>query len=164
MNLTLKNLPSLIREVTPAVNAYLIAEAHAEVVAEHVHEKIDRPLLDIYCFKNERTGAEITEAKNLYLAGDIDLTAFYKERDDEIAKQYPGITRGHCPALVAEGLARDAKRLVADIACKHLGGGLTSDKFICQGLEKYDRLVDLTVGLVVNRPGYKNPLTGKAVA
>lgn len=161
MNLNLKNLPALIREVTPAVNAYLLAKCHAEITAEQVHEKIDRPLLDLYCFRNERTGAEITKVSHLYLAGDVDLSAFWAERDAEIAKQYPGITPGHCPALIAEGLERDARRLVVEIACQHIGLGLDADKVICAGLEKYQKLTDLVVSFVVSQRDYKNPLTRK---
>ena len=36
-------------------------------------------------------------------------------------------------------------------------------KLLCAGLDKYRQFIDLVVGLVVNAPGFKNPLTGQEV-
>jgi hypothetical protein len=70
-----------------------------------------------------------------------------------------------CPALTAESLQNDAEHLIIDAVAEMIGDSDDlAHNLICAGLDKYYQFIDLAVKMVVNMPGFKNPLTGEVAA
>ena len=68
----------------------------------------------------------------------------------------------HCPALAAEAIQRQAEQLLIKTAWPLIAPeGSTAEPPLIYG-DQRKRLIDLLCRLVVNQPGYKNPLTGAA--
>ena len=66
----------------------------------------------------------------------------------------------NCPALTAESMQRDAEHLIIDTMAEMLGESEElGHNLICAGMDKYHQFIDLAVKMVVNMPGFKNPLT-----
>ncbi len=157
----------LTPEVKSCVNAYLMERAYAETMRDKV-DKIHRDILTqcpIYADVHGHS-QQIFESKDLYLCGNDALCQdFYEEADKRLraAKLKPDdMPASHCPALVAEHLQVKCEWMLIDAAGKPFG--ITADNIMCSkdGLGNRQKFIDLVVGLVVNAPGFKNPLTGKA--
>ncbi len=164
-----------------SVNAYLLARTLFEVEREKVDEIHKRVLKDNRFFEDEdiseirsRTekGERITEPKNAWTMSTEDhktycsfvrddlVKAGYEIKDIEGEEYYSY----KCPALSAENVKRDAEHLIVDTFSASLDfGDDFAHKLLCNGLDTYHKFIDLCVGVVVNMPGYKNPLTGKEV-
>lgn len=164
--------PIIPQDVKSAVSAYLMARTFAEVTREKV-DAIHLAILQeapIYANCDHEDGHPILESKDLYLADDQEdeIKDFYKKGDKRLraAGLKPAeMEEDFCPALVAECLQRDTERLVIHAGAEMVGkpnGKDFANGLLCLGLEQYQRFVDLTVGMVVNSPGFKSPLTGKA--
>ena len=154
-----------------AVNAYLMATAYAQTIREKVDE-IERDVLAQCPLKVAEEWKDglgdipelITDPKYVYLA---DLQSEeYKEHMNENRKRQEeaGLRKNiknpdFCPALVAESLVRQTKRLIVEIGADFIERPeLTPDKLLSSGLKNYNKFVDLCCSLIVNEPGYKSPL------
>jgi hypothetical protein len=164
-----KDIPRIVEALTPAVNAALLAKTFAQCEREKM-DKVDRYLLEgiaIYTSEENATRGRKVERvldHNLLYLADLEsepVKFYYQERQKEVDALGYKLPRGHCPALVAEGLERQARRLLVDCAAEFFG--VTFDQVLGAGLEKLEKYEALLIGLVVNFPGYKNPLTGEAV-
>jgi len=113
----------------------------------------------------------ITDPKWAWLMSKDDFDEYYAECQFRIKNngwQIAGECEGHCPALVAEHLQTQAEWALI-LAAEEFFPGVTNDKLLCGtqdtlGLECRQKYLDLLVKLVVNAPGYRNPLTKQAVA
>lgn len=110
------------RDCAPDARAVLLAQAFMELERERVDAYI-RPIFDKYGFEvaakwqeRGRTAA-ITVPRDLYLCDDEVQVACYFEECDQAHRAH-GFTgpKGHCPALVAEGLHRTAKACLVGLA------------------------------------------------
>jgi hypothetical protein len=143
--------PKAVSEaIEPSVNAVLMATAYAQAMRERC-DKIQRRLL-----ASGRYGGD-GEPKYTYLLPDeaaaryfADLDAAYREAG------YTDLEPGHCPALIAESLQRDAERALIE-AAEEFFPGVTLHKLLCAGLDKHREFLDLLIKLVVNRDGYRAP-------
>jgi len=167
--LTIENAKAASRELVSAVNAVLMAKAYALCERERM-DKLDTELLQkfpIYSAgKHGRPVERITNGKDMFLADldSADVVFHYAERQHRINEMGYKLPDGHCPACVAEELQRAAERLLIDSAVEYFPD-VTFDKIMqapncIENLRKY---IKLLCGLVVNAPGYKNPLTQKVV-
>jgi len=164
--------------VKSAVNAYLMARTHAEVLRARV-DQIERHILETAPYYSDpkltrKPKERITEPKYSYLLEDSEAIDYYMavktalvEAGFEI-KLAPGEPEHHyfCPACVAESLQRDTEHLLIECAAEWLDEE-EPEKFagrlLCRGLADLHRFIDLVVGCVVAHPDYRNPLTGKKV-
>lgn len=168
-----KKAPQLI----PAVNAYMMARAFAEVQRAAV-DKIERRLLaESEYFADKDTpradGQRITEPKQSYLMHDDDFKKYASAVRRELEREGYKIKQGNnrdgslsedswnyrCPALVAESLQRQAERVLVEAAASVLNFGeeFTFDKLVCAGMDKLRAFIDLTCRFVVGLPEYKRP-------
>jgi len=166
------------RELTPIVDAYLMAKAYAELQREKV-DAIQRRLLDATEYYPDRTlgrrgitkRERITDPKSTWLMSDTDSNKYLTDLRNELTAA--GYTIEDipdqpywiytCPALSAETLQIDAERALIHQAGELLNCGPDFyHRLLCAGLDKLHEFVDLCVKMVVNAPGYKNPLTGRA--
>ena len=160
--------------VKSAVNAYLMAR----ILAECEREKVDtlaREILEtgIYHadlkFVNKRghVGERITEPDKAWMMEAEEHHAYLI--DLRKAVQDAGYTiksilgepeySYNCPALTAESMQRDAEHLIIDTMAEMLGeSDDLGHNLICAGMDKYHQFIDLAVKMVVNMPGFKNPL------
>ena len=174
-----KTMPEVPQEMKSAVNAYMMARAYAETMRERVDVIQRRLLADTAYFadpemaERRRVDERVTDPKLTFLMKDdefhdylIDLKAELK-KDGLTVKEYPGDPEYSygCPALIAEDLQMTTERLVIDTGAAFMGedGGEFHYKLLCAGMDKYHAFIDLVCKLVVNLPGFKNPLTGEAV-
>jgi len=171
------------KDITPAVksavNAYLLARANAELHREKV-DKIAKKILstatyyaDVKHLSRGRIKSErILEHKDCWLMSEDEGHEYFVDLRYELEQSGYKIesTIGDpewsycCPALTAECLQTDTEHLVIDSAAEMLGEDETfRNKLLCNGFDSYRKFIDLVVGLVVNTPGFKNPLTGEVV-
>jgi hypothetical protein len=161
-------------DITPAiksaVNAVLMAKAMALVQRERV-DQIERRILAQATYRGmpewiERglCPARILDPKETYMIREEDQEDYRAEWQIAIDALGYKLPRDHCPALIAEDLQRQAEAVLIEAAEPVFG--VTKDQLFqsAKGLENYRRYIDLLCGLVVKLPGYKNPLTGKAVS
>jgi len=159
--------------VKSSVNAYLMARAYAETMREKVDE-VYKETLDIFPLYTdlERRGGDKTQ--RIYNPGRM-----YLSKDDETCKDVyadvnfqlrkkgikpDSMPDGHCPALTAEHIVVKTKHLLIDSMAEMLGEDDDfQHKLLCAGLDKYQEFIDLAVRLVVNMPGFKNPLTKEEI-
>ena len=161
-------------DVKSAVNAYLMARTLAECEREKV-DSLAREILGTASYHAdpkfvtiERTSERITDPGKAWMMEAkehhdylIDLRkalqdAGYtiKSIPDEAEYSYS------CPALMAEGLQRDAEHLLIDATAAMIGEkDDLRHNLICAGMDKYHQFIDLAVKMVVNMPGFRNPLT-----
>jgi len=163
------------KDVTPgvksAVNAYLMARVYAETMREEV-DKIERAVLKECPLSNGREqkrgmpAKEITDPKYTYhCTNEDELQDYYEEcdkRERKASLKPDSMPFDHCPALVAENIQNKTQWLICDVAAEMLkmdfDGKELNHRLLCMGLDKYNQFIDLVVGLVVNLPGFKNPL------
>lgn len=167
-------------DVTPAVKAavkaYLMARARAEVIRAEV-DKIERAILAECPLTNglEQEHGEpprkITDPKHVYLCTDEALTSDYyaecNHRERKAGLKPADMPDTHCPALCAEHLVTQAEWAIETAAAVMLGlpfdGRELNGRLLSLGLEARHKFIDLVVGLVVNLPDFKNPVTGELV-
>ena len=164
--------------VKSAVNAYLMARTLAECERERV-DKIANEILntakyyaDSKFITRGRTSGRITENKDAWMLREdehrdflIDLkTALIKAGYKIKSKLNEPEYSYNCPALSAEHLLTQTGWLVVDTTAEMIGESNDfRDRLLCIGLKKYNEFIDLAVKMVVNTPGFKNPLTGAKV-
>lgn len=162
---------SVAAELRPAVDAVLMTMAHAQLMREKV-DAIQREILaecpltpGELATKMEET-APITNPKDVYLCDDAaQLEDYYAECDKRTraAGLKPvDMATEYCPALVAESAQREAEHLMLDCFAELIefdgGGELFRHRLLCRGLDEFKRAKDLCIKIVVNMPGYQNPL------
>ena len=151
--------------VKSAVNAYLLARAHANTMREIVN-KYYKEALEIYPLYTDRhkKAEQIYDVKRMYLSEDeqtcedVYNDVEYRLRRDGIKP--PEMPDGQCPALVAESIQRDAENLIIEATGEMLGMDIDSLEIKTRLLHmgKYYEYIDLVCKLVVNLPDFKNPL------
>jgi hypothetical protein len=161
-------------EVKAAVAAYLLARTFAECKREQV-DAVERealaecPLPVLEEFRERGRPEYITDPRLTYMAKPDEFAEHCREcsaRERERGIKPADMPEEHCPALVAENARRRAEQFLIECAARMLEAP-EPEKFgallLCdpkgKGLERRQRFVDLTVGLVVNAPGFTNPLT-----
>jgi hypothetical protein len=158
------------KSLTPAVNAVLMARVFAESERERVDD-IARKVLseqNYYGRKDYHSGDRITDPKKSWLLDDQSFATYHaKMQAIHLANGFADAAKGFCPALVAEEVERQAEHVLIECAAEFFPG-VTVNALLCgtkerRGLECYKHFIDLCIGLVVNSPGYRNPLTGKIV-
>ena len=169
--------PEITQAVKSAVNAYLLTCANAEVHREKV-DAIQRNILatanyytDEKFLNRGRTIKEkIIETKDTWFMSSGESHDYFSdlrmalERSGYKIESTPGDPEWSysCPALTAECLQTDAEHILIDAAAEMLGETKDfRDKLLCNGMDNWNKFIDLVVGLVVNMPGFKNPLTGE---
>jgi hypothetical protein len=160
-----------IEDITPeiksAVGTYLLAKAYAQTMREAVN-LIHREILvecPIFADDTERRGnhkgKQILSSGQLYLCSNEALCDdFYAESNTRLRKvglKPDAMPDDHCPALVAENLERLAAQSLIESA-QVVFHGLTVQKLLCAGLDKYNQYIDLLCRLVVSMPDFKAPI------
>jgi hypothetical protein len=176
MDTTKLTAASVAAELRPAVDAVLMTMALAELMREKV-DAIQRailtecPLTPGELAKKMGETAPITEPKAVYLCDDAaQLEDYYAECDkrERAAGLKPAdMDKEFCPALVAESVQNDAELLMLDTFAELIkfegGGKLFRRRLLCRGLDEFKRAKDLCIKIVVNMPGYQNPLSRLAM-
>ncbi len=161
--------------VKSAVNAYLMARTLAECEREKVdalaHEILKTGIYHAdlkFVKRGISTNERITDPDKAWMLEAeehhdylIDLRKAMQDAGYTI-KSIPGEPEYsyNCPALTAESMQRDAEHLIIDAMAEMLGESKElGHNLICAGLDKYHQFIGLAVKMVVNMPGFKNPLT-----
>ena len=176
--------PKITQDVKSAVNAYLLARAYAETIRDKV-DSIQRKILESAKYyidpkhlerhRRRKTDERITDPDETWLLSDSEHHDYLIGLKHELIKagfeikSIPGKPEYSyfCPALVVEDLQRKTEKIMIDAAAKMLGNEVEAEDFhhglLCAGLDKYHEFIDLVCKLVVNLPGFQNPLTGKTI-
>jgi hypothetical protein len=163
-----------INDITPgikaAVGAMLIAQAHAQTVRGQVDE-VGRellkacPLPDDSSARRGEPGRFITDPKYVYHCSDeILLADHYAALNHELRKRGikpAGMADDYCPACVAESVLLTARRAVVELTGPLFG---VNWPMLCRYMPGKNKMAlvewcDLWAGLIVNLPGFKNPMT-----
>ena len=157
--------------VNIAVNAYLLARAAAETMRAEVDKvylavltSSAGQLLTSPSLYDKTPQRSILTQSDMYLSEDEEKCRWvYDEVHIRLVKA--GLKKADvevdiCPALVLENLLVQAENNLIDIAGGQLG--VTREMlWKADNLKKADnrkKFIDLTVGLVVNSPGYEKPV------
>ena len=160
------NIKEVVKALNPAVNAYLLARTHAEVWRERMEEWDRAELARFEYWTDPKISREprcrVMDPHDVYEMCEDDATEFYQTRQEYVTSlKVKGLSFGSCPALVAECVQRDTAHSLIEIAAKTIPAcaGVTLNGLLCckNGLETYQKFIDLVVGLVVNAPGYRAP-------
>lgn len=154
---TVTDVKRLAVDLRPFVNAVLMAELFAKMERERVRP-IYAEVLDYCDVRDKRTGERITDPDKAWRMSDEAAAEYYPECDKRIheVEGWRSLPKGHCPALVAEGIQRDAERLMFTEAAK-VFPELHPDRLYCSRLELIRKGRELLMGLVINAPGYIPP-------
>ncbi len=165
---------ALLQDISPHVSNVLLAMVMAKAERERV-DVIQRRILaeDEYTGRMHERSEQgdvqyrITEPKDTYHMDDQSSEQYFARCDAEYKRAGYDLEPGFCPALIADSLKRDAEHALIDAAETHFPG-LAVNKLLCgtadkNGLEALQSYLDLLIGMVVNSPGFRNPLTGKVV-
>ena len=150
-----------------AVDAVLMARAYAEVKRDQVDAiKRDELALCHYYVAEEHAkrrgvGERITEPGLDWLMSEERFSEYImqiKKVERERGVKPDDMPDDHCPACVAETVRMQAERLLIDTAWPLVSeDGSERGKGMLYG-DKRQLFLDLICKMVVNRPGYKNPL------
>lgn len=154
-----------------AVDAVIMARSYYEVKREQV-DAIKREELSLCHYyvaeehaKRRGVGERITEPGLDWLMSEERFAEYHlqiRKVERERGVKPDDMPDEHCPACVAETVLMQAERLLIDIAWPLISeDGNERGKGMLYG-EKRKLFLDLICSMVINRPGYKNPLTGKA--
>ncbi len=154
------------------VNNLLLATTLAQIERERVYKIQWRVLQEgIYTGRDRKDGEQfrVLDPKISYLMDDQSAKLYFARLNAiHLAEGFKKAAEGCCPALTAEHLKIQAEWALLK-AAEEFFPGVTNDKLLCgvkgkNGLDTRREYLDLLIGLVVNAPGYKNPLTGKEVS
>jgi len=156
---------NISRACEPAVNAVLLAKAYAAVKREQV-DAVSRRLLaeSVYRTKDEPQN-RITEPRYDWMMGSEAFAGYQAARNKALLDagiKPADMPADHCPALVAEHLLVKAEWAMLETAWALVvpEGPVDGWKNLYGEMRK--KFIELVIKMVVNRPGYKNPLTCKA--
>lgn len=147
-------------EFHSAARAVLLATAHAQLQRERM-DALDRELLAERAWMTDlnlpphEPSKRITEPKDTWLMSDADGKNYHAERQRRIDAMGYRLPDGHCPALTAEHIQRQAERVLVDLAAPLFG--MDADKLLCAGLENYRKFIALTMKLIVSLPSFRPP-------
>ena len=152
------------------VDTILIAMSAAKVAREAVNIIQRHVLADQNYYGREHDGRQvrITDPKRTHLLDKQSADAYYARLNAiHLADGFKPAANGHCPALTAEALQVEAENTLI-VAAEPYFPGMTNARLLRgsekrNGVELRRKYLDLLIKLVVNSPGYCNPLTGKAV-
>lgn len=142
------------------VNNLLVTMAIAEQKREEV-EAIQRSVLaeNVYEYDAERwarleVSGRITDPDECHLMRDDHAQDYYSKLNAiHLANGFEDAAKGYCPALCAESLIVKAKNILMDAAQEFTG----FERAKIWKSEHRRKYLDLLIGAVVNRPGYKKP-------
>lgn len=161
--LTVSDIPRIQAALTPAVNAYLLATAYAKFERERVNVIYSGILAKSPGYLDDE-GKRITSPRDAWrIADKRESEIYYAECQDAIDAAGYKLPRGHCPALVAENVQRDAAKVLIDAAGEFFA---VTDQQLWQqpnSLQVRQEYIDLLVGLVVSSPDYVSPAIKVAV-
>lgn len=155
----------------PAVNAVLLAKAYAEIKRDQVDAVSSRILAEgVYMVAPDRQdhGREnerITEPRFDWLMSAESFVGYHAKRNKillETGIKPADMPDDHCPALVAEHLLVKAEWALLETAWALVAPDQPADGWENLYGEMREKFIDLVIKMVINRPGYKNPLTGAA--
>jgi len=175
------------QELISCVNAFLMARTLATLETE----KVDAIKLNIIttadywpdkadCEKYGDDYAPIKDIKHSYRMRDDEFISYISDVRKALEnagyeiKDIPG--EGYhsyfCPALTKQHLQTECEWLLIEAGARMIGYENPKDmngELLCltsngkSGIENRRAFIDLLCGLVINWPGYKNPLTGEEV-
>lgn len=152
--------------VRPFVDTLLLATATAELERERV-DKIQRKVLaeSVYVgATRDDSGAtfRVTEPKDSWQMTTADSAKYLSTLDAiHLAEGFAKAADGYCPALTAENLKLKAEWALITAAEPFFD--ITNGQLVSAGKGKRAKYLELLIGLVVNMPGYRSPLKGKAI-
>lgn len=154
------NPETIAKDLTPAVDALLMATALAQLEREKV-DAVKQNLLDTHIFTmlndDDTPGPRITSPKYDWRMLDADHKKYCALLNAHfLAEGFTDAKRGICPALQAESTQRDAEQILIKCAETHFEG-VTSHRLLCNGIDKRKMYIDLLIKVVVNNPNYKTP-------
>jgi len=157
--------------VKTAVSAVLVATAAAQAKREQVDE-IKREILttatyyaDPKLIDRGRAPERIMDPKRDWMLRDdehADYLATLNQWERQRGVKPDDMPDGHCPALVLETLQTRAEQCLIQCGLDMIGQSRDLQHVMFGDDRK--RFISLLIGLVVNLPDFKHPLTGKAVA
>lgn len=138
------------------VNAWLNAKVQTDALRVEV-DKIERAALQANPLFTH-SGAPITDPALIYTArNDNALEAFYARVDLEKrrANLSIGLPAGACPYLISRNRLIYIEHAIADLVCPVLD--ITKQELLAvgDGLETWNRFINLTVQAVVNNPAFE---------
>lgn len=159
------NARNVAKALTPVVNEWLLVKLKLEAISERI-DAMDREILQANDFRyaerwakngREKYVGRVLDPELTYLMDEDDSAKYFEIRDDRIAADGWDVPeRGYCPKCMADSeMVEMNHKLIAE-AGKHIPG-VTADKLLCAGMDKYREFIDLCVKLVVNAPGYQEP-------
>ncbi len=154
MEATTRNTNTIADAIKPHVDTYLLCRVYAETVAEEF-DGIHRRILG-------NMGHAHTDPKHTYRMTEPELQRYYAACDQAAKDAGYIIPKGHCPALIADHERTKAEWALIE-AAEEFMPGVTNNKLLCgtgkaDGLETRQKYIELLVGLVVTRPGYRSPM------
>lgn len=176
-----KKAAKMVKAIKGDVDTLLMATAFAELERERVN-KIQREVLASEVFLMDekhldrgREDARILDPEKAWLMNDVDAPRYYAKLSEiHLDNGFEDAAKGYCPALVAENLQLEAEWALIKAAEKFFPG--IDNNRLLNGIHREDgswecgldvrkKYLDLLIGMVVNYPGYKQPLArmGKAV-
>ena len=160
------------KQVKSLVNAFLMQKTLTEILKDQVAEVYSEILqkFEVFsdAFADSKRGGKVErifDYKNLYLTKDEETVSKIYDEADRIlkAKGIKPLSMEHdyCPALVAEEELRKIEHLLIEATGGPFGVTIESLFTGGNGLNNYNKWIDLAVKAVVNHPDFVNPLTGK---
>lgn len=150
-----EQLKDWARDNASLAYSVLMARAFAQTERARVDAYIN-PIFETYGFtyaekwiERGRPAGLIAKREDLYLSDDEPQIAHFYAACDAAHRAH-GFTgpAGHCPALVAEHLVRQAERLLVELA--EPIAGLTHHRLLCSGLDKLHEYVEMLIKLCVS--------------
>lgn len=140
---TARNACTATKALRPAVDAYLTARAASEVLREKV-DAIKTQILSERVYVDECSGGRVLLPRFDWCMTDEDHTDYLGTLAERVAVAIPhDLPEDHCPALVAEGVTRDAAAAVLEILST-----LFAADFNRATLDDQSKALDLACGLV----------------
>ena len=146
-------------EIVKAAYAVVAHRAIAAIERRAVNEIYEKLLQGIELYTSVRWEPEqprerITSHENLFLADAQDLEPYWVARRAAIAEAGYVVEGDQCPALLAELKATEAQWALID-AVRINGGdqfaGITVDRLLCAGLDKYKAFIELVLKLAIGQ-------------
>ena len=157
------NKDDITIKMIDVVSDYLVKKAFCEVMQKSVQKIQRQALVEIEMFndmsiKHGIAKKRIADPKLTYLCEDESATQeyyVYCDREERQAGLKPdSMPFEHCPALVAESALTRSKWAILDGAVIMLDMDMTgkelNHRLLCQGIETYEKFIELCVSLVVN--------------
>lgn len=171
MNLTIAQVPALAKTLEPLVNELLVAQAHAKLMRARVDQIVAEVLEEQAYYGTDESGRWSRPPKPpvKIRVRFADYRSFWVSLDEVSQAKFTAVLYGRyqaagiapadpekCPALIAESGVTRAERALVEAAGKVIPE-LDAERMITLHQQLWRDAVDLYVGLVVNRRGYRPP-------